>query len=94
VEAIVRSIDHISTLRPLHVDEVPNLGSSSAPWRVYNIDNNSPVELLEVVRLTEETNAGNGATNRSSPRNGLTSGHCSDGASWLGVRNWLKIVAL
>ena len=29
-------------------------GSSSAPWRVYNIGNNKPVELLEVVRLLEE----------------------------------------
>ena len=26
----------------------------SAPWRVYNIGNNKPVELLEVVRLLEE----------------------------------------
>ena len=28
--------------------------SSAAPWRVYNIGNHSPVELLEVVRLLEE----------------------------------------
>ena len=28
--------------------------SSSAPWRVYNIGNKKPVELLEVVRLLEE----------------------------------------
>ena len=32
----------------------PDPGSSSAPWRVYNIGNNKPVELLEVVRLLEE----------------------------------------
>jgi UDP-glucuronate 4-epimerase len=34
--------------------ESPDPGSSSAPWRVYNIGNNNPVELLEVVRLLEE----------------------------------------
>ena len=32
----------------------PDPGSSSAPWRVYNIGNNKPVELLDVVRLLEE----------------------------------------
>jgi UDP-glucuronate 4-epimerase len=32
----------------------PDPGLSSAPWRVYNIGNNKPVELLEVVRLLEE----------------------------------------
>ena len=32
----------------------PDPGSSSAPWRVYNIGNNKPIELLEVVRLLEE----------------------------------------
>ncbi|MGZ5896849.1 MAG: NAD-dependent epimerase [Xanthobacteraceae bacterium] len=32
----------------------PDPGSSSAPWRVYNIGNNKPVEVLEVVRLLEE----------------------------------------
>ncbi len=32
----------------------PDPGSSAAPWRVYNIGNNNPVELLEVVRLLEQ----------------------------------------
>ena len=32
----------------------PDPGASSAPWRVYNIGNNRPVELLDVVRLLEE----------------------------------------
>lgn len=29
-------------------------GASAAPWRVYNIGNHSPVELMEVVRLLEQ----------------------------------------
>jgi UDP-glucuronate 4-epimerase len=32
----------------------PDPGTSAAPWRVYNIGNNKPVELLDVVRLLEE----------------------------------------
>jgi UDP-glucuronate 4-epimerase len=54
VEAIVRLLDHIPAPRPLHAGEALDPGSSSAPWRVYNIGNNSPVELLEIVRLMEE----------------------------------------
>jgi UDP-glucuronate 4-epimerase len=32
----------------------PDPASSSAPWKVYNIGNTSPVEVLDVVRLIEE----------------------------------------
>ena len=32
----------------------PIPATSAAPWRVYNIGNNNPVELLEVVALLEE----------------------------------------
>ena len=39
---------------PNYSGDAPDPGSSSAPWRVYNIGNNNPVELLEVVRLLEE----------------------------------------
>ena len=32
----------------------PDPASSSAPWRIYNIGNNNPVELLDVVALLEQ----------------------------------------
>ena len=32
----------------------PDSGSSAAPWRVYNIGNNSPVELLDYINAIEE----------------------------------------
>jgi UDP-glucuronate 4-epimerase len=54
VETIVRLLDHLPHPRPLQAGEAPDPGSSNAPWRVYNIGNNNPVELLEVVRLIEE----------------------------------------
>ena len=31
----------------------PDPGSSMAPWRVYNIGNNRPVELMEFIRALE-----------------------------------------
>jgi UDP-glucuronate 4-epimerase len=54
VESIVRLIECAPAGDPNWSGEKPDPGSSSAPWRVYNIGNNSPVELLEVVRLLEE----------------------------------------
>ena len=55
VEAIVRLVDHAPAPNPAWSSEAPDPGSSNAPWRVYNIGNNNPVELMEVVRLLEES---------------------------------------
>ena len=33
--------------------ESPSAGSSLAPWRVYNIGNNAPVELLDYIAAIE-----------------------------------------
>jgi UDP-glucuronate 4-epimerase len=54
VESIVRLVDRAPAGNPNYSGDAPDPGSSSAPWRVYNIGNNNPVELLEVVRLLEE----------------------------------------
>lgn len=54
VESIERLIDRAPIGNPSYSGDAPDPGSSSAPWRVYNIGNNNPVELLEVVRLLEE----------------------------------------
>lgn len=54
VESIVRLVDRPATANPAYATDKPDPGSSTAPWRVYNIGNNSPVELLDVVRLLED----------------------------------------
>ena len=54
VESVVRLIDRAPSPNPKSSSEPPDPGSSAAPWRVYNIGNNNPVELLEVVRLLEQ----------------------------------------
>jgi UDP-glucuronate 4-epimerase len=54
VESVVRLVDRVPQANPNWSGDSPDPGSSSAPWRVYNIGNNKPVELLEVVRLLEE----------------------------------------
>jgi UDP-glucuronate 4-epimerase len=55
VEAVVRLVDRAPSADPTWSSDQPDPASSMAPWRVYNIGNNQPVELLEVVRLLEET---------------------------------------
>ena len=55
VESVVRLVDRAPKGNPQWSGDAPDPGSSKAPWRVYNIGNNSPIELLEVVRLLEES---------------------------------------
>lgn len=54
VEAMVRLLDRPATGNPSWSGSAPDPATSSAPWRVYNIGNNNPVEVTEVVRLLEE----------------------------------------
>ena len=51
-EAIVRLIDRAPAGDQTWSGNDP--ARSSAPWRIYNIGNNQPVEVLEVVRLIEQ----------------------------------------
>jgi len=53
VEPIVRLIDRPAAGRP-GTSTSPDPGASQAPWRVYNVGNNSPVGLLDVVGLLEK----------------------------------------
>ena len=55
VELIARLVDRRPVGNPDYSADNPDPGSSSAPWRVYNIGNNSPVELLHVVDLLEQS---------------------------------------
>ena len=54
VEAVVRLIDHPATPDPAWSGERPNPATSSAPWRLYNVGNHTPIEVIEFVRLIEE----------------------------------------
>jgi len=48
-EAVVRLMDHV----PQPGGSVDSPATSTAPWRVYNIGNNRPEELMKVVGLLE-----------------------------------------
>lgn len=54
VEGIVRVLDRPATPNPNWKSAVPDPGTSSAPWRVYNIGNNRPVELMDYIAALEQ----------------------------------------
>jgi UDP-glucuronate 4-epimerase len=54
VEAIARLIGHIPAPDQNWSGATPNPATSYTPWRVYNIGNSDPVELMSVVRLVEQ----------------------------------------
>jgi UDP-glucuronate 4-epimerase len=54
VESVVRMIERAPSANANWSGEAPDPGSSTAPWRVYNIGNNNPVEVVDVVGLLEQ----------------------------------------
>jgi UDP-glucuronate 4-epimerase len=53
VEAVVRLVDHVPKPNPAWSGDAPDPATSLAPWRVYNIGNDSAVEVSRVVELLE-----------------------------------------
>ena len=54
VEGIIRVLDKPANPNKKWDSENPDPGSSFAPWRVYNIGNNSPVDLLDYISAIED----------------------------------------
>ena len=55
VEGVIRVLDRTATSNPDWDGANPDSGTSQAPWRVYNIGNNSPVELMDYIGALEES---------------------------------------
>lgn len=53
VEGIIRTLDRPAPANPQWESNQPDPGTSLAPWRVYNIGNNQPVELLDYISAIE-----------------------------------------
>ena len=54
VEGVIRTLDNIATPNPDWSGDTPDTGTSYAPFKVYNIGNNQPVELLRFIEIIEE----------------------------------------
>jgi UDP-glucuronate 4-epimerase len=53
-EGVVRAMDRVAQPDPKWDSNAPDPSTSSAPFRVYNIGNNRPVELMRYIEVLEE----------------------------------------
>jgi len=53
VEGVTRVLDRPASSNTAWTGASPDSGTSQAPWRVYNIGNNAPVELLDYIGAIE-----------------------------------------
>ncbi len=54
VEGVIRTLDHVAQPNPQWSGDAPDSATSKAPYRIYNIGSNRPVELLRYIEVLEE----------------------------------------
>ena len=54
VEGVIRTLDRVAKANPDWDGDAPDPGSSLAPWQLYNIGNQRPVELMDYITSLEE----------------------------------------
>ncbi len=65
VEGVIRTSDHTAQPNAAWDSNAPDPATSRAPYRIYNIGNNNPVELMELISTLE------GALGRTAEKNML-----------------------
>jgi len=53
VEGVVRAADRVATANPAWSSDAPDPATSNAPYRLYNIGNQKPVELMRYIEVLE-----------------------------------------
>ncbi len=54
VDGVLRVLDRVPVPNPEWANHPPNPSNSFAPYRIYNIGNNNPVELMELITTLEK----------------------------------------
>ena len=54
VEGVIRTLDHVAPANPQWNGDTPDPATSKAPYRIYNIGSNNPVELLRYIEVLED----------------------------------------
>ncbi|HET8696311.1 MAG TPA: NAD-dependent epimerase, partial [Gammaproteobacteria bacterium] len=54
VEGVIRACDHVATANPAWNSDRPDPGTSRVPYRIYNIGNQQPVELMRYIEVLED----------------------------------------
>ena len=53
VEGVIRTLDNVAKPNPTWSSDDPDSATSNAPYRLYNIGNNQPVELMKYIETLE-----------------------------------------
>lgn len=53
IEGVIRVLDKVPQANPNWTSDAPDPSSSNAPYRLYNIGNNQPVELMHFIEVLE-----------------------------------------
>ena len=54
VEGVIRVVDRLAVPNSAWSGDAPDPGTSSAPYKIYNIGNNNPVELMRFIEVLED----------------------------------------
>ncbi len=54
VEGVIRTLDRVAEANPAWSGDAPDSASSAAPYRLYNIGNNKPIELMHYIEVLED----------------------------------------
>ena len=55
VEGVIRTLDHLPQANPDWSGDQPDPATSAGPYRIYNIGNNEPVELMHFIESLEKS---------------------------------------
>jgi len=53
VEGVIRTLDHVAQPNPKWNSNNPDSATSKAPYRLYNIGNNQPIDLMHYINVLE-----------------------------------------
>ena len=54
VRGVVAAVDRVATADPAWDSDAPDPGTSRVPYRIYNVGNRAPVELMRYIEVLEE----------------------------------------
>ncbi len=54
VEGVIRTLDNTAAPNPNWSGDTPDTATSKSPYKIYNIGNNSPVELMRYIEVLED----------------------------------------
>ena len=55
VEGVIKTLDNPATINANWNSNEPDPASSNAPWSIYNIGNNKPIQLMDYIKALEKT---------------------------------------